>query len=655
MERLAKLCLLTGPVPEQQTTVCALTSHLEIARGWILDHRRNRTKRRTNYHADPILAIPLEVRDIDSDWANCVGSIDGVYDPPIALTPVDAIALPTVSGNDPKHTEFAAPAPTPTPTDAPNTSPPEPEKPSKTALHEEDPDRTSKTEIKPSPSEPDKPSKTALSKGESDRTSESEVEPSSLGPDPEDSPLPTHEDQPEEIKRPAEPTNQATKPLSILFSALFPATTTETGAPENDGSPEFPAVDSHTTDYISKSDSADEKKPTPNPQALSDSSESDLITGAGPSPQDKPIATVVPLQGGGSATIQKAGSSLIIAQDGLSSAATRGGVIIIGTHIYSAASDGSGVVVDEVATHTIPSFAAPIEHNESPAAVWTQAGETFSAVMDGSSVVVQGSGAATTLPAGAVATLAGQEFSVPTSGGMLVHDGSTVALAQNTAASHEDPATTIVHDGETIVASATGNKVVFQQGGSAVTLSAGQRTVIDGHTLSVAPLGDGLVIDGGEAHSTLLAPTTTDSSYNAITTFVHDGETFTASATGSNAVFQHGGSDFTISAGDKTVIDGRTFSVMPSGGAVVVAEGNETISLFAESTSGDATGGSGTTRNASPTTSEADASETSPSGTQSGTEPVDDEIEANSAALRLSGSLSVAVGISSFVVVMALA
>lgn len=626
MVHLARPGLLTGHVPEQRITVCTLPLHLKVAPGGILDFRGNRPSRSTNYHTDPILAVPLEVRDIDPDWANCVGSIDGVYDPPIALTPVDAIALPTVPGSNPKHTEDATPAPTPSPADAPKTSPSEPEKPSKTALPEEKPDRTSETELKPS----------------------------SLGPDPKSSPSPVNEDEPEEVTRPAEPTDQATNPLSILFSALFSGTTTEIGSSNNHGSPETPAADSHTTDSSPNSDS-DQNKPPPNPQDPSDSPESDPLTGDDSSPQDTPIATVVPLQGGGSATIQKAGSSVIIAQDGLSAGATRGGVITIGTHVYSAATDGSGIVVDESATHAVPALAFPTKNNENPAAVWTQAGETFSAVMDGSSVVVQGSGAATTLPAGAAATLAGQKLSVPTSGGMLIHGDSTFALAQNTAGSQEGAATTIIHDGETIVASATGSKVIFQQGGSAVTLNAGQETVIDGQTLSVAPLGGGVVIDGGETHSILVVPTTTGSSYNAITTFVHDGETFIASATGSNAVLQHGSSEFTISAGDQTVIEGRTFSVMPSGGAVIIADSNKTTSLPAESTSEDGTGGSSITRNASSTPSKVDTSETNLSETQSGAESGDGGNVADSAAPGFAGSLSVVVGVLSVVVVMALA
>lgn len=47
---------------------------------------------------EPILAIPVEGRHIDPDWANCVGGVNGVYDPPIALTPAGAIAKPTLAG-----------------------------------------------------------------------------------------------------------------------------------------------------------------------------------------------------------------------------------------------------------------------------------------------------------------------------------------------------------------------------------------------------------------------------------------------------------------------------------------------------------------------------------------------------------------------------
>lgn len=31
---------------------------------------------------EPIIVIPAEVRDLDPEWANCKGGIEGVYDPP---------------------------------------------------------------------------------------------------------------------------------------------------------------------------------------------------------------------------------------------------------------------------------------------------------------------------------------------------------------------------------------------------------------------------------------------------------------------------------------------------------------------------------------------------------------------------------------------
>jgi hypothetical protein len=31
---------------------------------------------------EPILVIPMEVRELDPEWASCRGGIEGVYDPP---------------------------------------------------------------------------------------------------------------------------------------------------------------------------------------------------------------------------------------------------------------------------------------------------------------------------------------------------------------------------------------------------------------------------------------------------------------------------------------------------------------------------------------------------------------------------------------------
>jgi hypothetical protein len=89
---------------------------------------------------EPILAIPMEVRFIDPDWADCVGGISGAYDPPIALTPVSAIAKPTVPGSNRERTTTAVPASSPLPAAAPITSSIQSSTPAATATMESAPE-----------------------------------------------------------------------------------------------------------------------------------------------------------------------------------------------------------------------------------------------------------------------------------------------------------------------------------------------------------------------------------------------------------------------------------------------------------------------------------------------------------------------------------
>ncbi|KAK5698027.1 hypothetical protein LTR97_006987 [Elasticomyces elasticus] len=70
----------------------------------------------------PLLYLPSELlQSMDSDWATCSGDINGVYDPPKALTPVAIAAqatVPTVAATTSAVPVSSAPAPTPAQTEA---------------------------------------------------------------------------------------------------------------------------------------------------------------------------------------------------------------------------------------------------------------------------------------------------------------------------------------------------------------------------------------------------------------------------------------------------------------------------------------------------------------------------------------------------------
>lgn len=44
---------------------------------------------------DPVLVVPTQLRAIDPAWQSCAVGLDGLYDPPVALTPQAVVAAPT--------------------------------------------------------------------------------------------------------------------------------------------------------------------------------------------------------------------------------------------------------------------------------------------------------------------------------------------------------------------------------------------------------------------------------------------------------------------------------------------------------------------------------------------------------------------------------
>jgi hypothetical protein len=115
--------------------------------------------------------------------------------------------------------------------------------------------------------------------------------------------------------------------------------------------------------------------------------------------------------------------------------------------------------------------------------------------MQGSSIVLYLPTFTATLAAGSTMTVADEAFGVPVSGGFVEHRSSTLTLIP---VDGGDPgeATTLLQDGQKLVASATKDGIIVQQGTSTVTLAAGQETTFNEHTLSAAKSGSALIVDG---------------------------------------------------------------------------------------------------------------------------------------------------------------
>jgi hypothetical protein len=202
----------------------------------------------------------------------------------------------------------------------------------------------------------------------------------------------------------------------------------------------------------------------------------------------------ISLADGGSATIRMAESSLVIAQYGLSAVAAPGREVTIGTHVFSAASQGNAVIVDSIATYAVPSSV-----DSPPALIFTVDDRILSANQQGDEVLIFDGTKTLTAEAGESLTIGSQTISVNDGASELVVGTTTLVIPiKADAAPIDDGAvTTPSTNGEKRIASvvANGDSVVLQQGSNIrLTLGAGEKTVVYGATVSVAQSGGALVL-----------------------------------------------------------------------------------------------------------------------------------------------------------------
>ena len=143
------------------------------------------------------------------------------------------------------------------------------------------------------------------------------------------------------------------------------------------------------------------------------------------------------------------------------------------------------------------------------AAVITQDGKTFTAILQSASaVVLQAASTTLTMPPGAVVTLDGEVFSVPTGGSsILVHDGTTFTLTPTALPSA--PLYTAAATGQPLAAFDVGSSIVVIASGSTITLADGAQTMIGAETISAASTGGAVVVVNSGETSTLIASSDT--------------------------------------------------------------------------------------------------------------------------------------------------
>lgn len=129
------------------------------------------------------------------------------------------------------------------------------------------------------------------------------------------------------------------------------------------------------------------------------------------------------------------------------------------------------------------------------AAVITQNGKTFTALLKGASTAVLEAASMTlTISPGAMVTLDGEIFSVPTVGSILVHDGTTFTLTPTTLST--GPSYTATATGQSLSAFDIGSSIVIVAEGSIITLADGAQTTIGKENFSAAPTGGAVIVNG---------------------------------------------------------------------------------------------------------------------------------------------------------------
>jgi len=487
---------------------------------------------------EPILAIPVEALRIDPDWADCAGGINGVYDPPIALTPEFAIAKPTLPQAAPQTTSVAVPASTPRPTLATMTPTAESNKASTPTsiadVHNPTPD-SSHVKASPTVAEADDEQADHHDQSSGDPATISMGSSHSIGPTVHS--IPTQDPKSPE-SRLVEHTflNDAGSRSSIPSDRPKSHEIEAASTSQIDALSVLLAAQSSIDASTRQQNHDDQTKPLGLPATRTEpagtlESPSDVVRL--PTPLDPLVVTVA---GGDPVTIDRFDSSVILRHDGSSFTAALGSQVSIGSHAFSAASDGGAIVIDHSATQPFPAT-----NVQSPALATFVAGdESITAYKQGSAIILADGTRTQTLTAqlGGAVMIGSHTIDVVAGGHALVVGSSTVDIPSKadlegdvftSVQTADDPvsttdATESSQDGQKLSVSTAENGIVVQQGASTVTLAAGQETTFNGHTLSVAQSGSSLIVDGSVMTLSLKGPPAVNTASNSRAADVADAD-----------------------------------------------------------------------------------------------------------------------------------
>lgn len=224
------------------------------------------------------------------------------------------------------------------------------------------------------------------------------------------------------------------------------------------------------------------------------------------------------------------------------------------------------------------------EANKQAEAVFTEAGQAFTAIVQGSSLVLQADGITTTMALGGQGVLAGQTVSLPSTESHVIKvNGELITMeALDIPSNARSPASAVwTQDGETFTARMqSGSAIILEASGTTTLITAGSAVTLGGRVFSVPAGGDVIVHDGTSITLDRAAPT---DSAETTAASEEDGTPISAFDAGNSVVLVVGDKTVTLADGAQTTLDDQIISAGATGG-VVVDDGTTTRTLSVHST-----------------------------------------------------------------------
>ncbi|CAK3901637.1 Hypothetical predicted protein [Lecanosticta acicola] len=479
----------------------------------------------TSLPYQPVLAMPAEVRDLQPEWASCLGGLAGVYDALHAAVSAAAVTVPkestaakTTSQAEVVATTKASPSPTISGA-APATNMPSASAVPAPAQSSEDPIVASSTQQAVGQSQPaasDEADPEAASSNARDILTQAQ---SALGSQ-SSANLAT-------ASSPKDPSQ-----ISSLAAAVSTVTSSDDTQPP-DGQASF--------SYDPATSASGEAEPT---DAISPALS--VVSNA----QSNSQASSWENNNAGNTAVA-VGSDVVVVNPTTTAVLEPGNTAIIGSQTFNVRT--SGVVIDGYSASLLGSIAAPTAHVESPAAVWTVSSQGITAQKDPSGVVIQGAGSTATVAQGSEATFASHTISVEANGAVVHLDGSSMTLY--TSAAVWTPSA------EQVSAHLEQSNIILAGPEITTTIARGSIATFAGQTISADQTGPAIHVDGS---SIPLTTTPQHFSYAPETSLVGLALPST-----------------TLLPGSAAIISGTTYSLPPSNSATeIYINGHQAATLL---------------------------------------------------------------------------